>query len=355
MRNVPALSFTLWLCLLISTSMRVHAEPGPESIKVGDFLTKYRSALREHQETYRNARIDGFEDVTRTKSDSSEGATHTAPTLEFYFVSSDGNERARLRKDKPRYFDRVVAHAGNERFCVRRTSASGSYFIERVNDSEQNWRKLDIYRIHLKNAPYWPGGCPDFPEIVNSPDFKIQEVIPIHENERTSYKVSFQYLPAEQAKAKIEGWIALDAASNLVIRSFEFDAREPMENKTTILVHYVGSTAYTFENGRAIPKEIQFSHTYNKKNSNNFRYNISRFVLEPTPPEEFTLAAFGLGDVAKGISEIKRRDFYWKMAGVLTTLSIGLALFWIGRTVQKSRADKRDIGKSSPITRNHSG
>ncbi len=207
----------------------------------------------------------------------------------------------------------------------------------------------------VKNAPYSPPECffmpdhPNYPSLVDSPNYEIKRIDQVSENGRTTLKVSFQYRDPDPKKPTIVGWLVLDPSMNWVIQNYEYTHDKIIKNGSKSSLHYSGSVHYQQVNGVAVPTEIEYTKTQTTGRRfelcNN--YTLSEFALTATPSREFTLAAFGLGDVERTLSTVRTRKTYETVgltALALGAFAIGVLLYRKGRAIQKGRIKGSEAG-----------
>jgi hypothetical protein len=295
-------------------------------------------------DTYQNVQIEalGYRKTVRLvpMRNPNPPRNRSTPT-KIDFISSDGSERIRIVGGKPEDGERVVAHTAQQKFSVRRNSPSEPYFLEKMYGGEGNWPAVERWRGHIRDAPYRPGNCPGFPKGVGAPEFKVQEVTRLVRDGHREFTFRFQFVPKDHALPELEGRMTVDESLNWVIREFDFDERHHMENQKVMVVHQTGSNDYKLDRGAAIPTEIRFSQTFSQAVRYEYRYEITKFVLGPTPAEQFKLASFGLGDFDQPTEVTSRLRSHWKKVLVSCAFAISMMLLWMGWARHKRRKGGR--------------
>jgi hypothetical protein len=330
-----SLSCTSLLVLALSLAC---ADSEGESIAPDRFLREYRDALRDLQSMYADVIVTGEHKVV--------GPARTKST-QFTYISSGKNEKMHLWREKPDYFDRVFVIGENREFQVIRRTPSGSYYLENVSDSGEGWRPflLDM-KFRSRGAAYCPVGLGEFPGFVNSHVFVIKQVSRVSEGGTPLLNVDFEFNPSDKGEFKLKGWFRADPQQALVIRSYDIEVRTPiLQGKKAgqeLISHSQGRMAYRDENGKPAPTENHSTMFKDGRVVREDHYTFSKFSFESAPPVEFTLAAFGLGDIERTAREIETRNNYWTAALAVAAILMSLLLFRAGRSFQKRRAAERE-------------
>ncbi len=339
-----AASLVLWLFAFSGSLPRLYGAQKTDEISPDRFLNEYRSRLSRFQETYRDVQIDGVYGHSLSRMNSNKSLpelVRPAHPIEFFYVFSDGRQKLKIKRTTPEFYDGALVHADNQQFLVRRASPQAPYFLERVDSTSEPRFNFKEFLVNVRNAPYSPSGFGRFAEYVNSPDFKVREVARSVDGGDSFVRVDFEYLPAKEGTPKrsggpiyqrLEGRLYLDPSMNWVIRKYDIQARDVFGGGKEVLLHTVGAVQYRQDGVTAIPTVIDYKLTVDEKMIQAWRYEISRFALASTPPEEFTLAAYGLGDFEQPSARTTNRTAYYAMAVGIAALLISLLLSRLARS-----------------------
>jgi len=270
---------------------------------------------------------------------------------DFAYTCSGGDQRLRIRRDQPDFFDRVIVQSGEDTFWVRRTKPDAPYYVERLSEAEKGRRVVpNEYKMDVMGAPYCPPGNSYFLVLRKLPDCKVQKVVPIQEGGKTLIRASYLY--GDEQYPKVEGWLCVDPSRNWVVRSYEFKIQTAFRTKKNVRLENAyrlsGSVVYADSNGTPVPSEIEYSSERDGRLHFKRRFVISKFLVGPSPRESFTLAVFGLGDAQRKIDSVKRRDTYWTAAVGGSAFLIGFVLLCIGRAVQKRKSSSPRAIRTPP-------
>ena len=200
------------------------------------------------------------------------------------------------------------------------------------------------YRSWLTQAPYNPGCIPLFLDYLGSPEFTIREVTRMSEDGVDLAKVDFAYRPKDSKKPTLEGWLRLETARTWVIHDYDFDMRIASVRegaRAEAVVRNKGFVKYREEDGKPVPAEIEVSKTARNGNTLTDHTSVSEFLFKPSPPEDFTLAAFGLGDYELTLSEAQTRSTYRNLAIAVGAFLAAFVLFRLGRSIHKNARGSR--------------
>ncbi len=322
--------------LLFLALSATRADSQGEDMAPDRFLREYRDAVRNLQSLYADVSVTGEHRV----------AVARAKCTQFTYSSSGKKEKLHLWREEPEYFDRVFVSAEDRRFQVSRSDRSASYHLENVSDPDEVWRPgLRLYKALSQGAAYCPGGLSEFPGFVNSPEFVIKRVSPVSEEGLTVLNVDFEFNPSQKDKLKVKGWLRVNPQRALVIRSYDFEFRSAiLQGKKAgqeLVFHRQGQTDYKGENGKPVPTESHSILSLRGKVVRDEYLTFSKFSFARVPSAEFTLTAFGLGDIERTARVVETRNNYWTAALAVAAILISLLLFRAGRSFQKRRANAK--------------
>jgi hypothetical protein len=312
--------------------------------------------VKEHEATYRNVRIEGkyhfgFRPIgSPGKKEGNEGGQSplSNPWRGFAYCFSEGDEKLVGRSlDKAKYHEGVTVKAGSRFFIVNRSSPQGLYRLNVATVNEFP-PKSSATPALVKEALYCPWNGSDFPSVVNSPEFKIGQVTRTGDSTNARVNVTFSYRPVDSDKPKMEGWVRLDPAANCVLTDYEIKRTSPPSAKSNSVTEESGSTRYKDENGVALPVEVRYKKVFHTPKGDTLEegeYQIDRFVLGPTPAEEFTLAYYGLGDFEVPSRRSASRAGYYALALAVAAGLVSLVMARLARKVTRKPVEASSLLK----------
>jgi hypothetical protein len=349
-----------WFALLVvvtngSTSAFAQAGAEGEPLSPGDFIGRYREVLVRQKVRYHDARVDGKNSARSerpTKASQSKKPKQASPnpspvSVSFSLARSGVNEKLHVIRTGRNPLDSVVVSAGSHAFQVRRGTLGDPYMLDWAKDESS--RLSDRLRQKVLDSPYSPAGLDDFPAYVTDPEFQVKQVERTAGSDAPAIKFSFRYLPNQRylpnlpnqpKKPNLEGWVRLEGASDWVIRDYEIEATWwPLDPERKLLEKHSGSIRYAQKDGVSVPSEIMYTERRSSGFAQESVSQIDNFILGPTPAEEFTLAAFGLGDFELPTARAtNQRSYYLALFGI-TALVMSFVLAAIARFRWKWRAD----------------
>ncbi len=183
------------------------------------------------------------------------------------------------------------------------------------NAGDDGFKMIETLRPRVLDAHYQPGGLIDFPAYVMDPRFEVKQVVRTTDPGGTAIKFFFRYFPSQPKEPNIEGWVRLEGESDWVIRDYELEVTfrgVDQEKKSVELVSKrSGSILYKPKDGLSVPSEIKYREERSTGTVEDSTFQIENFALGPTPEEEFTLAAFGLGDFARPTARSTHQGTYY--------------------------------------------
>ncbi len=111
-------------------------------------------------------------------------------------------------------------------------------------------------------------------------------------------------------------------------------------------VSYGGTVVYTQDKaGRPVPSEIQYLERRSTGTTDQTVFHLNSFTLGPTPPEEFTLAVFGLGDFVRPSERTTRQSAYY-LAGIgVAAFASSVILATVARVRRRQHTDQSELGE----------
>jgi hypothetical protein len=358
-RTAGLLCAVVWVALFASSRPVFCDERDEELLDPKAFLPQYRNAVHRLRTIYQNVRMDGIRRVVparpeAAKAKSSQRAparkvTAGTPTKErlndFSYASCDGREKL-VRSVKGTGSESVIIYAGGSQFSLTRSGASLPYKLgfQTSDPEKEGMRAIAELRQDARDAAYRLAGFDDYEDVIKSPYFSIERAARVAGPSGSFIRLRVRYNPPADDAPHFDGRLDLDEALGLVIREFDYRSwRKRPNGKIESAVTW--SVQYKQVNGNAIPTHVAYTlHNITGGRVRGMEYDISRYALERTPSEEFTLAYYGLGDYAHTLAQVEKRSAYRTSAIGAGAVLIGFVLFAIGRKAHKARARNKPSG-----------
>jgi hypothetical protein len=242
-------------------------------------------------------------------------------------VAAEKDKKEEADSTANRHAARIVVDGVTQAFIVGNARPGAPYFLERSDPPGSYTVDKERYRRLILAAPYCPGHLAEFPECVNSPNFKVSGVAPVSDSGGQLLRASFEYSPTDQKKRRLSGWLDVDPAMNWAVRNYEIQARNPA--KKPELTKFVGTAGFT-RNGEAVV--LATSDSTSRTGNEDYTYSvkrtveISKFEFVATPSQEFTLAAYGLGEFENPSRRRSNRTALYAAAAAAGCLAVGIVL-----------------------------
>ena len=343
---VLKVSVPLVACCALQVGSGVREAQKPEKVAPADYLPRYRRILHELASNYRDVVVEGTETVTRPLRESAKekrvASTKDTSTRFTYVRTSDREKLVLGPGDEPAESARtVVVNSDHRRFRLFRKPTSGSWYVDiDLRSDNEEFPAFAQYRSRLTAAAFSPGCLPGFVELVDSGGFTVREVVEVSADGVALEQVRFLYVPAEEGKPRIEGWVRLDPAMGRVVHDYDFESkgssvRDAVKREWTMRTK--GFVTYRKDRGKPVPAEVEVATYVNGNRSSTHHYGVARYSLRETPSEDFTLAAFGLADYDRTVGQVERRTTYRTAVLAGTAFLVALFLFAVGRRVHRAR------------------
>lgn len=352
---MPLLMAVGCICVFLLIPAGICDEPAGEPLDPTRFLADYRKAVQELRATYLNVRIDGTVRIVQTIAPAQKSSTSEqkakAPgrprpsgsdrQFDFSYASCDGKEKGRRAPFGSADSGRaaVAVDNGNIQFTASRMDPGRPYVINYHSRDDGDMKPLAELRAQVRDAPYRPSGLEDFEKYLGSPDFSIERARRVPAAGGAVVSLLVHYRPAAQGAFHIDGRLDLDESLGLVIRQYELQHSMALSSGLLVWL-YEGTVQYKQENGKAIPTHVDLKTypTKEPRRSTRWEYDISKYSLEFTPPKEFTLDFYGLGDFERTLNQAETRSAFRSAAVAAVAFLIGFILFGIGRKMHKGGA-----------------
>jgi hypothetical protein len=354
----PVLAWLVGFAVIVPAG--AHAQGGADTLDPAEFLVRYREAVHKLQSLYRNVRIEGsIRTVFPTPNVTKHGAGRGEPpkaaagserirdNLGFSYIFCDGKERV-SRFLHPGSKESLFVSAGDVQFGLAHASPNAPYVLRNLARGGEERNVISVLRTRVRDAPFRPAGVQDFDEWVESPRLKIEKVSRLKDSGKELLRAVLHYHGPGEGDRRVDGYIDLDEAIGLVVRRCELELRWSTPQGPGHVV-VAGSVSYAQEAGTPLPTRVAYSiHAVPSQGASQWEYAITRYALELTPPEQFTLAAFGLGDYERSLTQVQSRSAYRTSAVGVAAVLAAFVLFGIGRSIQKRRRAEK---KTNPVQR----
>ncbi len=237
--------------------------------------------------------------------------------------------------------DHVMVNDGNRFFRVHRASPGDLYALGEITENGDAIRTPRPTPRLLREAPNCPWSYSEFPSYVSSQDFKIKEITRTSDAARPEFKLVFSYQPADASKLRMEGWLQLDPGARYVLTAYDIQVITRPPGRGDVVVQQSGTTRYTSQNGVPVPAHASYRREERSKLGTGIEeaeFELDRFTLETTPDEEFTLAAFGLGDFESPPTTPHSRFGYYALAVAVALAAVSVVLWRLAKRTRRGQA-----------------
>jgi len=138
-------------------------------------------------------------------------------------------------------------------------------------------------------------------DMVGSPGFLLKGVTQSVREGDPLIRVDFEFAETGSKDAprnmKMHGFMVVDPSRSMALR--EYDLQSESMSKPGLAVHATGRNYYSREKGLPKPTKVISELTYSTKNVIRNVFEVERWDYERTPAQDFSLAAYGLGDTRR--------------------------------------------------------
>ena len=294
------------------------------------FLQEYREAVKRSKASNSVIQIEGSLSVRRINKQKEN-------KIEAHISYALSNERERIirgvkEEGGEKEFGRMVDVLGCERnFTLARSSPKETYrILELIPDSKARRSQLETIVLgHSVDSLYSLAGIPIF-TMIYSKDFNFTRIEKVHKEGKVQIRVEFeQNLTNPDALGKRRGWVIFEPNNNYVICEYEFN--EIFNKSPEYTVVFSGKNFYTSEGvGVPLPEDVTSTVTTFQSGKevtrDEYHFQAERLSTEPIPDLEFTLAAYGLGDVEQPPNAPTNTLPYWAFGFAAVALGISVVL-----------------------------
>ena len=305
-------------------------------------IQEYKNSINTININNQSIIIEGFLSSTHFKNGEKEPfATRMKQIL---YASKQGRERIIFdykESNNMKNFERRVLVLGCERnFLLGRNFPQETYqILELITDSETKRSKImfpDL--IFTVDSPYALSFLRvPIISIIDSESFKFVKIEQASNQEQDSIRVVFDYRPSASESAKngftdgivLRGWMIFEPEKNWAIREYEIQGTS--SKFPDYLFSYSGMIRYgNGGDGFPMPEEVTFRATTFQSGMEVARdehhFQAERLSTDPIPDSEFTLAAYGLGDVEQPPGAPTNTLPYWAFGFAIVAMAISVVL-----------------------------
>ncbi len=337
-------------------------EPDGEPIDPIAALAAYRKAIPQLSATYSNVAIEGTARLVTTPprgaAEKAKAAGRKAPKdidakWEFVYALCDGKEKraASPLAGPNRGGTEVVVDNGQARFTARSDGPGRPDAVRAHSKDRDDAEPASNLRIHVRDAPYRLLNLKEFEQYLASPHFSIERAVRRRGAAGAVLSLLVHYRPPSEEELHIDGRVDLDEELGMVIRYYKLETGRMLPGAKRFRMEIEGSVEYNQENGKAIPTSVNFRrHQLSPADGRlcAYEYTISKYSLGcSTPPEEFTLAHYGLGDFERTLRQAEARDTY-RSAAIALSFFIAVVLLILGWRTYKTRSGASTTAKAVP-------
>ena len=326
--------FHVLLCAALLLLLWVVDHPcfATDDLSPEKFLQEYREAVKQYETVNSTIQIEGTLSVSKfRKVKGSEGKVD----VHIKYLSSNGQERlirGDKKEDNQKDFGRAVDVLGSDRnFTLVRSSPEEAYRIqELISDSKARRSKLvNPFLGYTVDSPYTLGGIPILP-MIESKDFDFIKIETINNKDNLRVRLEFVYdLSNSGRPGKRRGWMIFDPKNKWVV--CEYDYKTTFNKIPDFMASFSGMNRYKIEGDRVpLPEEVTGTMTTFQSGKevtrDEYHFQAERLSTDPIPDSEFTLAAYGLGDVEQPPGAPTNTLPYWAFGFAAVALGISVVL-----------------------------
>ena len=309
--------------------------PAPAASPKERFLAEYPAAAEKLRAFYGQVRGEGTLTITRLKSDP-ELKGDPAGTVRQYtirFAVDSGRTRVEEiaesdAEDQPRGSVMAVVTTPDTRFKVTKSPDQRSFVLTDISHDVAAPSIIAGYIEEFVQAPICLMRTP-LSELIGSKGFVIRGVEETSDGERKLLRVQFQRAAPSPRDQETSGWFELSPEEGWVLKRYEYRFQSGLVNAGT--VSFVRD-----RDGALVPKKVEYTSTA-KRGASRINFRFREFARVPTPSEEFTLAAFGLPDIASvGRDRAASHPSSWFFGLAIAALAVAILLRYLGVRLERN-------------------
>jgi hypothetical protein len=290
----------------------------------GALLNEYRAAVKRLQAAHERVNFSGTVHEVMENKGKPPIRDHS------YRIGYSANGRYEKLNEVFRFngfLDRVYVR-GERTFALRRTSEGGVYVLDQLGDLpgsfvtefQENKNMLVNAAMSISNE--------SIPQLLNSPRFKITQA-DRPDPEKSMVRFHCDYgteRPGDQYD--MIGWFEVDPARAWSVVGYEVHRKIPGLPKSEQLDMLItGKVRYPTEAGpcETYPQQVNVSYLSlipgGRQFERRYEFQVETCSTDPIGAQEFTLAAYGMGDLDRPPGSPQNRLAYWAFG--LAAIAIG--------------------------------
>ena len=304
------------------------------------FLQEYREAVSQYQAANSIVQIEGTMTINHQRK-SKEKEYNDSRTAKLNYSSINESEMIIIdtrREDDQNDSQRSITVLGRDRnFILARMSSKEPYRIQEfISDSKAMRSKLAFpYLGYTVDSPFTLGRISILP-MIESGDFKFVKIEKLGNKNQERVQVTFDYKrdtfkdTGEYRNTGIyRGHMIFDPQNSWVLCEYNFEMTLIKTPEARVVVS--GINRYGSEGSRfPLPEEVTGTVTTFQSGKeimrDEYHFQAERLSTDPIPDSEFTLAAYGLGDVEHPPGAPTNTLPYWAFGFAIVAMAISVVL-----------------------------
>ena len=296
------------------------------------FLRDYQDALKRLQADLDHGRIKGKMKENLTITGKNDPIRDRIYKFE-YKRNGENVEKLTFDNGVSQYEQRVYVFSKTP-FWISRKSESHNYSLNDYGPFPSVFKVfLDDHKRLSFSASYSIGN--EYVHIMmESGRFVVRKATRITQNDKPLIRVEFDHTPADP-KTQIygmTGWFLVDPAHNWAVVEHEVkknDLVNPKDKQVNEVIS--GSVRYSNREGCTLfPEDVSLTILSllpdGRKFERRYQFQLEECSTDPIPDSEFTLAAYGLGDVEQPPGAPTNTLPYWAFGFAIVAMAISVVL-----------------------------
>jgi len=331
--------------LVFILGISIVALPGmaaQDQAEHGDWPREAEAGWKRIQDALDPIRLRGVVRETMRFQDEDDYIRDDTYIIEY--IRSGESQKLRTIVEGDQYVDAVTV-LGEPAFAVDRSSKGAAYKLSNLNALPGSFvARLNEIDDVIGSAGLSVGrseasaGVHLLPELRELGEFLVTKVEAINTDGESLTRVEFEYRPnnpeddQRQNYYNMSGWFLVDPNLDNAVRAYEVERHDvvhPEDNSLDLeisgKVRYVEGSAC-----RYLPQEVRYTYVSVRPDGRRFEralwFEGEDYSTDPVPDREFTLAAYGLGDVARPAGGPRGMLGYWAFGIAVAAISLSIVL-----------------------------